>query len=314
MDAFGSRLAAIIGDDVARAYSEKLASDPGNTEMRLGLVQHFLDNCRKDDLVAARDAYLLTLVELDGDVLTLQRIRVAGKAQFRYFASLYAFFKRDLMRLQSGGADSMIKEQVQRTKSGVSFLQECAQLLKVPQDENDYELNTRELMLSGKILFGDIKYGVDPMLKALAFIPPAEKARRNIMDPMQRLERNNPLTGYHDARILEIQARLRILQGSLSQDESAKHDGLQSSAMALAAIKRAMKKVGATPRQPVEVAILFKFGQLCQMKSAAYRLFKVDPPEEHKAMVKEAVERLRSISNQAGVPQLQSRLTKEIGG
>lgn len=314
LDASGSRLAAIMGNDEARAFSEKLAVDPTNSLVRMGLIQFFLDNFRKDDLVAARDAYLLSLVELDGDVLTLQAIRVAGQAQIRYFASLYAFFKRDLMRLQSGASDAMIKEQVKRTKSGVSFIQECAQLLRVPQEENDYELNTRELLLSGKILFGDIKYGVDPMLKALALIPPAEKARRSIMDSMQRLERNNPLTGYHDARILEIQARLSILRGSLSQDEVAKNESLRSASMAVAAIRRAMKKVGATPRQPVEIAIIFKFGQLCQMKSATYRLFKMPLPDEHKAMMKEAVERLRPISNQAGVAQLQSRLAKEMNG
>ncbi len=313
LDAYGSRLAQIMGTPGAQDLSEQLKSAPDDSSLRMGLVLHFLNEYRRDNLLAARDAYQLSLLELEQMTLSVKKVYVAAQAQTRYFASLYNFYKRDVLRLQGGDvSDETVKEQLKHLQQGVSFIQECNRLLKIDPPQGDHEVNIKELLTLKKIPFGDIKYGIDPVLKVLAHIPPAERARANLMDLLRRSERKNPLTGYHEARILEIQARMQIIRASLTQEGNDQTHSLQAVSRAVMAVRGALKNVGVNPTQPLEVAVIFKFGQLVQMQSSAYKLFHSPLPEDHKSAINEAVTLLGQISDKKGVVALQKRLGADL--
>ena len=75
---------------------DELASNPHNSNARLDLVEMMARKTDGKDALLNRDAFLLSMAEVQGIPLDEKRVRLALTAQNRYLVSIKGLFRQEL--------------------------------------------------------------------------------------------------------------------------------------------------------------------------------------------------------------------------
>lgn len=317
-DATGNRLAGQLNTAQARELSARLEAALDDSEARLDLLDLLFKEGSQCNLIAFRDAYLLATLEAEATQLSTRKLNLLILAQQSYLQKLGGFLKADQANTEEklgGGkstSETILEAQLRRLKAGLGFVAESLKLLKQEPLRHDYTLNLKELRNLSKIPFGDIKFGLDPMLRAASKLPTMEMNRQLMLDILRRAEACNPIVGYHEAGMYEILAQLQMVIGMGTHETKHHQRTFDLLNQGLTAIRHSVNLVGDMPSKPVDYACFQKYGQLCYEANGAYILLPFPVPTEHQERMRHAVDLLSKISDKPQAQGLQQKLAQAV--
>ena len=311
-----------------KELSERLQKNPEDSKSRLELVDNFLQEAENSSLENSRDAYLLSMLELEMQLISTQKINIALATQTVYLMKLQKFLQDELTKIETkikddvhvdtilqkqqerlhGHVDTIIEKQYIRLRGEVDFVQKCVILLKYNPIETVYELNLSKFEKATIIPFGDLKNGFNAMLSHLVLLPLATKNLELMFDILHRLESKNPLVGYHHAKMFDVLAQIDLIIAKFVNDEEPKKRGFENLSKALKAISSAVKMVGDIPEKSVEKAAVRRFGQLCYTIHQNFKSLDIPVPNEHLQRMGKAVQLLEGMSSDPKIQKLQGKL------
>ncbi len=310
----GTRLSNQLNDEHAQELSKILFHHPDDSKSRLELLEMFVRQSEHLELNVARDAYILALFEAETNLLSTHKINAAVITQNIYLKKLFGYLSSDYAlaqeKMDESGDDVVLKQQAQKMQSGVSFVRGCFTLLKSEPIQHKFELNLHDARGSSSIDFEEIKKGYDPMLRRLNLIPPAQQNRELMLDILHRLEKKNPLVGYHESKMHEILAQIKLAASLASKETGIQKVGFELLSKAMKAISLAVDMVGNAPEKSIEVAIIHRYGQLCYTIQHSLKTHGVQITNEHKDRMRKAVNLMEPITDDPKVKSMQSKLLR----
>ncbi len=319
LEVSGLRLSKKICSSQALVLSHKLHSEPNDSDARLELLGLFLELADQTDLVAARDAYLLSLLELESPYLNSTKINTAISTQSIYLKKLVLKLEEDLQiseqkKNELTNDNQGFSKEIFKIKGGVSYMKELLSILDAPRVQCQFKLDLRPGNLGKKLPTIDLVNGYDPFLRTLCYIPPADTSRNRILEILKLLESRNPLIGYHESKIHEIKGRIRFAEALIIKEEEKIKQAEHQISKAINCISQAVDLVGYTPEKSVEIATLTRFGQICYLTARTYRLHQIPLPHEHKERLKKAVLLLKKIPGDANASKVRLQIDQFLKG
>ena len=222
-------------------------------------------------------------------------------------------------KIQDTGSekDTVLKGKSTELQHGVTYIENCASILKTTPLKQNYELDLRPGKVGKKISVKQLSSGYDPFSRKLSHLPLADVTLNQMLEIMHLLERNNPLVGYHQSLRHEILARLAFADVLLTKDSKKEKEGASQFSKALTTISQAMALVGYAPNRSVEIATIVRYGQIVYMIAKIYRLHQIPLPNAHQEVMNKAVRVLQKVAedkNAKIIQQNKLQITVEDNG
>jgi len=309
----GSRLSQSLTNVHAKELSVQLLKNPQDSMSRIELVEMFLKEADESSLLVSRDAFLFGMQEVESPIISTQKINLALITQKIYLKKLGNFLIEDLLETENkikggGNVDSTLEKQHKKVQCEVNFINKCANLLKNIPINLKYELNLNKSKAETHVPYGDLKYGFEPMLRCLVFLPLAEKNLNLMFEILQRSESKNPMVGYHKSKMHEVISQINLVIGMVGKNHEAKKKGLDNLNRALQSIVGSVKMIGDIPKKPIEKAVVNRFSHLCYTIYGIYNSLGIEIPNSHFVRIKKAVSLLESLARDPKYNKIQSKL------
>ena len=309
----GSRLSQSLSNVHAKELSVQLIKNPQDSMSRIELVEMFLKEADESSLLVSRDAFLFGMQEVESPIISTQKINLALITQKIYLKKLGNFLIEDLLETEKkikggGNVDSTLEKQHKKVQCEVNFINKCANLLKNIPINLKYELNLNKSKAETHVPYGDLKYGFEPMLRCLVFLPLAEKNLNLMFAILQRSESTNPMVGYHKSKMYEVISQINLVIGMVGKNHEAKKKGLDNLNRALQSIVGSVKMIGDIPKKPIEKAVVNRFSHLCYTIYGIYNSLGIEIPNSHFVRIKKAVSLLESLARDPKYNKIQSKL------
>ena len=275
-----------------------------------------MKEAEKANLICARDAYLLSLLDLESTFLNSNKINSALSTQGLYLKKLFEKvnqeFQTSKQKIRESGseANKRLKSQISNIQFGSTYLESCISILEVPLLQNQFELDLRPGIVGKEIPNEELIHGYDPFFNALCHIPLAETARHKIVDILHLLEKNNPLVDYHEAKMYEINASLIFAEVLMVKNSERLKGAVIQLSKAFNSISQAVSLVGYSANRSIEIATLLRYAHLCYFAARTFRLHQIPIPDEHMERMKKAVNLLGKISDDKNAKILQQKLIR----
>ena len=314
LDLSGTRLGNHLENPEAKQLCSKLASNPMDSSSRQELLGMLLEQRESANLQMSRDGYLLSMFELESPQLNSEKINTALYCQelylFRLHEKLREMALKFSQKVQGDGSkkDNELREKANELKQGVTYVKNCASILKTTPLTKKFELDLRPGKVGKKITNKELSEGYDPFSRRLSHLPLVDISLNQMLEIMRLLERNNPLVGYHQSMKHEILARLAFADALLTKDSKKEREGADQFSKALIAVQQAMALVGYAPNRSVEIATVVRFGQIVYMVAKIYRLHQIPLPKGHQELMNKAVRALQKVSEDKNAKIIQQNL------
>ncbi len=309
----GSRLSRSLKNAKAKVIPSLLYKNPQDSKLRIELIEIFIQEEKDCNLIVSRDALLFIMYELEGPLISSEKINLAVLIQKIYLEKLENFLIEDFKETQTkikgeGVVDSVLDKQHKKLQGELNFVKKCRNLLQITPIEFEYELNLNKSKKESRIPYGDIKNGFDPMLKSLVYLPLAKKKLYSIFDILHRLESKNPMVGFHKSKMFEISSQIHLVIGTIGKKNDHKKKGFENLTKALQAIIASLKLIGDMPKKPIEKAVVHRFSYLCYSIYGIYNSFGIAVPNSHYDRIKKALSLIEPIADDPNFQKIQSKL------
>jgi len=309
----GSRLSRSLTNVHAKDLSERLFSNPQDSRSRLELIEMFLQEANESSLLVARDAFLFCMQEVESPIISSKKINLALDTQRIYLEKLQNFLYDKLVETETKikievNVASELEKQHKKIQGEVNFVKKCRDLLKNYPIKLDYVLNLNKVKSETRIPYGDLKNGFEPMLRCLVFLPLAGKNLNLMFGILHRLERKNPMVGFHKAKMHEVISQIQLVIGTVGKKNEAKKRGFENLNRALQSIVSSIKMIGDIPEKPIEKAVVNRFSHLCYTIHGIYNSLGIEIPGSHFVRIKKAVSLLEPLARDPKFNKIQSKL------
>ena len=312
-DYTGSRLSRTLKNARAKVIPALLYKNPNDSKLRLELVGIFIKEEKNCNLLIARDAFLLVMYEIETPLISTEKINIAILIQKIFLEKFQNFLLEDFKETEikikgDGNVDYILEKQHKKLQGELNFIKKCLSLLQVAPIEVDYQLNLNKSKSESHIPYGDLKNGFDPMLRSLVYLPLAEKNLQWMFDILQRLEKKNPMVGFHKSKMHENFSQIQLAIGSVGKKSEYKKKGFENLNKALQAVVGALKLIGDIPEKPIEKAVVHRFSYLCYSIYGIFNSFGVAIPDSHYMRIKKALSLIEPIAKDPKFQKIQSKL------
>ena len=309
----GFRLSQSLRNPDAKAISLSLLKKPNDSISRIKLIEMFFREEKDSDLLIARDAFLLIMLELESAFISSKKINIALEAQNIYLEKLQNFLTDDLKETEikikgESKVDNVLDKQHKKIQGELNFVKKCRNLLQISPIKVRYELDLAKSKGETRIPYGDLKNGFDAMLRCLVYLPLAGKNLNLMFDILQRLENKNPMIGYHKSKMHEIISQIYLVIGTVGGKKEFKKKGFENLTKALQAIISSIKLIGDLPEKSIERAVVYRFSHLCYSIYGIYNSFGIKIPLNHFVRIKKALSLLEPIAIDPKFKKIQSKL------
>jgi len=314
LDLSGKRLGKSLDNPLADQLCSKLESSPMDSESRQQLLGLMLERRESVNLQMSRDGYLLALFELENPQISAVKINTGLYCQELYLLRLYEKLKEMALKFKQkiqdtrSEKDTVLMGKSTELQHGVTYIENCASILKTTPLKQNYELDLRHGKVGKKISVKQLSSGYDPFSRKLSHLPLADVTLNQMLEIMHLLERNNPLVGYHQSLRHEILARLAFADALLTKDSKKEKEGASLFSKALTTISQAMALVGYAPNRSVEIATIVRYGQIVYMIAKIYRLHQIPLPNAHQEVMNKAVRVLQKVAEDKNAKIIQQNL------
>ena len=309
----GSRLSRSLKSARAKLIPALLYKNPRDSNLRMELAEIFVKEEKDCNLLIARDAFLLVMYEVESPSISTEKINLAILIQKIFLEKLQNFLMEDFKETEikirgEGNVDSILEKQHKKLQGELNFIKKCIILLQVTPIEFDYKLNLNKSKSETHIPYGDLKNGFDPMLKSLVCLPLAENNLNLVFDILQRLEKKNPMVGFHKSKMHENFSQIQLVIGTIGKKPDYKKKGFENLNKALQAVVGAIKLIGDIPEKPIEKAVVHRFSHLCYSICGIFNSFGIAIPESHYLRIKKALSLIEPIAKDPKFQKIQAKL------
>lgn len=325
----GSRMVARSGLKEAPKLVDELASNPHNSNARLDLVEMMTRKTDGKDALLNRDAFLLSMAEVQGIPLDEKRVRLALTAQNRYLVSLKDLFRQELSQDDSeekntrdqesptsgssskSNPSSNAVEQYDRQqliKRGTRYLDELLKQFRVSIPPDLQSLQMENLKAGGNSK--SVMKLLNPYLAPISALPLARNVRKEMLEILKRFSEKDPHASY--AECLLFRKRATMLLSAIRAGNEGQGEVIESLLNeAMHAISRSVQKLKKVPHEerPMMIREYAVVGQL--LFHSLSRIPKMLSPEQFSHFEK-ASEMLPEIYQEKGVPELLDKMKKII--
>ena len=331
LESSGSRMVALSKLKDAPKLRNELGSRPNNSDKRLDLVEMMIRKTDGKDPIINRDAFLISMLEVQGIPLDERRVRLALGAQNRYLGSLKNLFKQELNPGETKGTSNDDQDESksrtssqsktpsdavehydrqQLVRQGMRYLDELEKQFRVniPTDLQPFQT---ENLIAGGTPKAVMKL-LHPYLSPVSALPLARDIRKEFIEILKRFSEKDPHASY--AECLIFRKRATMLLSSIRAGKEGQEEVIESLLNeALHAISKSIKMIKKVPHEerPLMIREYAMVGQLLFHSLA--KIKKILSPEQFSHFVK-ASEMLPEIYQEKGVSELLDKMKKIISG
>ena len=315
----GYRMAIRSGLNHAKKLVLELTASPEDTKARLELVGMMLRNTDGKDVLVNRDAFLLSMLEADQDLLNGECLRIALQSQHRYLASFEQILKMVLSETNLsaqgsnpsllGNPHSSVKNiEKQKLKQGVVYLGGLQKQLRIKGNERFDAVSLKSLLTEGnsRIVMKVLK----PYLDIVSALPLARSVRKQILEILKRFAENNPTASY--AECLLFRKRAMHLLSSLFAGNEDHIDAIgRLLNLAYRSSVNSVRMLSKAPHEDQKL-IIREYALVCQLLFHSLSKLNKSFNAEHFKHYEHASNLLPKIINERGVPAMLKNMRKTI--
>ena len=297
--------------------SKKLSKDLLNSKIRSEMINEFIQNHDQHDYLSAREAYLLSLVEVDNFDLNSYKINDAINCQNIFLKKLhqklYDLFQKFRSKIVDDKEikDSSFKEKSKEIEMGCNFISNCKTVLSVKPIHKYFELNLKSAF-GKKLSLKEITEGYDPFCRSLSHLPLAQITLDKIIEILNQSFSRTPLIGLYESKKYEILSSLELSRTIFLKNKNEENSGLKFIEASLNHIKTAVDLVGYAPNRSVEIATLMQYGHISYQLAKYCRLNNFKFKDNYMYDLRNSNKYLNKISERSEVLGLQKNIDKII--
>ncbi len=204
-----------------------------------------------------------------------------------------------------------INRQIDETRNKINFLKECMGIVKAKQLGQNLELDLNELASSGEIPKEQLTTIISPFLSAMAALPLARSNAEWLISIVKKGAPRIPIGGFYESRMHRVRSKVFFVAYTAGNKKLAAECGKALFA-SLNSISATLTIVGNHPSSKFDKACVREYGMITHIVYQQSPLLGFAPPSNHGETMQRAIELLREIAEEPGVPELINVLGKNL--